>query len=95
MGTTYTIEKKQEEVVIAQNGANQASTSHTEYNLEVLGIMVSVMAAIMCIAFVLTVCKVCANKTKSLLRQELSAFQNNSVAGVIPQPVQRSNNYDV
>lgn len=95
MGTTYSIEKKQEEVVIAQNGANQASTSHMEYKLEVMGIIISVMAAIICITLVFIVCKVCANKTKRLLRQELSALQNNSVVSAIPQPVQRSNNYDV
>ncbi|CAF4946094.1 unnamed protein product [Pieris macdunnoughi] len=50
MGKTYSVEKKEEEVIIAQNGANQASTSHLEFKLEVLGIMVTVMSFIIFIA---------------------------------------------
>lgn len=91
MGKSYSVEKKEEEVIIAQNGANHASATHMEHKLEVLGTLVIMMAVIICLACVITVYKVLVNKTKRILRRELCASQNASVIGVIPQHAQRSN----
>ncbi|CAF4927613.1 unnamed protein product [Pieris macdunnoughi] len=91
MGKTYSMEKKEEEVIIAQNGANQGSTTHMEFKLEVLGIMVTVMLFIIFIACAVAVYKVCVYKTKRMLRRELMCASQNVSASVTQQQAYRPN----
>lgn len=92
MGKTYSVEKKSEELIIAQNGANGASTSHMEYKLEILGIAVTAIAVIFCMVCILTVYKLCVHKTKRLFHHAINTPPSISVTGVLPQP--RPTNYN-
>lgn len=75
MGKTYSVEKKEEEVIIAQNGANQATTSKLEMKLETMTIMMTVMAVIIGVALAVAAYKICRHGTGRALRKELDAFK--------------------
>lgn len=75
MGKTYSIEKKEEEVIIAQNGANHASTSNLEIKMETLTILITVIGVLMCVAVIIWAYKKCTDRTGKVLRKHLDGFR--------------------
>lgn len=68
--------------MIAQNGANQASATHTESRLEALGTAVTVTGVIVGVMLLVLLYKLCANRTRRLLRKELGLANSASVQSV-------------
>lgn len=82
MGKSYSVQKKEEEVIIAQNGANQASTSNLEIKMETLMTLVTVMGVLMCVAAAVLAYKKCTDRTGKVLRKQLDTFRAASVVAV-------------
>ncbi|CAG4993587.1 unnamed protein product [Colias eurytheme] len=80
MGKTYSVEKKDEEIVIAQNGANHATASNTDFKLEVLSVTVTVMAVILFVLCAILIYKVCVIRARKMLRKELNCSQGTDLS---------------
>lgn len=92
MGNTYSVEKsKDEEIVIAQNGANKATASNDNYKLEVLNITVTIMAVIIFVFCALLVYKYCVKNVKKVLRRELMLNQGTNLNVLSHQKVPNIN----
>lgn len=76
MGKTYSVEKKQEEVIIAQNGANGASTEHLETRIETYGLVITAMGVILLVLFIFCGCKMVMNKSQKWIKKQLADFQS-------------------
>lgn len=73
MGKSYSVEKKSEEVIIAQNGANGATTSQFEQNLEKYGTLATVLVVLIIIYVIYILHKKCKQDTRKMLQKEMSA----------------------
>lgn len=76
MGKSYS---KQEEIVIAQNGANGASTSSMEKKMEVYGIVITCVVVLLLLIGVYIVMHKCNKSVKKWARKEML-----SAVSVIP-----------
>lgn len=66
-------EKKEEKIVIAQNGANDATNSHWEQKIEIYGIISVSLISIILIFGIFLVYKRCNRSVKKWARKELSS----------------------
>lgn len=86
---------KQEEIIIAQNGANNAEQSSVEKKIDMYGILIGTLIAIIVTVMIYIVCKKCNRKVKSWARRELATAVSTSQidkAGVqaAPMPMTQS-----
>lgn len=89
MGKTYSVEKKTEEVIIAQNGANNASNSHIEQTIEKYGWIVLVILAAIVIYYSYMIHQKCKKNIKKMLQKEMTVWHSSAnlpVAQQQPQP---------
>lgn len=77
MGKTYSVEKKTEEVIIAQNGANNASNSHYEQTIEKYGLIIFGIAIIIAIYITYRMFKRCKQGAQKILRKEMTVWHSN------------------
>lgn len=91
MGKTYSIEKKTEEVIIAQNGANSATNSHYEQTVEKYGIVIIIIAAVLGICILYVVFKKCKMGTKKMLRKEMAVWHSTNSLPLAQQAQPRHN----
>lgn len=91
MGKTYSVEKKTEEIVIAQNGANEATTSHIEQILPRVELILTIIGIIITIYAAYRVFKKCKQGTRKMLNKEMSVWHsaNNIAMGQQQMPTAR------
>lgn len=87
MGKTYSTEKKTEEIIIAQNGANDATNSHFEQQVEKYGMAMSAVTILIIIAILYLVYKKCIQRARKVIRKEMAAAHNNQIS---PQQLQQA-----
>lgn len=94
MGNNKSVEEKREEkIVIAQNGANDASNSHWEQKIEVYGLVTISLISILLILSAFLLYKRCNRSVKKWARKELSsvAVVSTDKATIQPQFVAAQN----
>lgn len=91
MGKTYSVEKKTEEVIIAQNGANSATNSHFEQTIEKYGIVIMLIAAVLSIYILYMVYKRCKQGTQKMLRKEMAVWHSTTSLPMAQQAQPRHN----
>lgn len=88
MGKSYSVEKKSEEVIIAQNGANSATTSQLEQNLEKYGTIAIVIVLLCGIYLVFVLYKKCKQDTRKILQKDMAVWHSTMSLQVAPQQAQ-------
>lgn len=78
MGKTYSTEKRNEEVIIAQNGANDATHSHFEQQMEKYGTSISIVVMVIILAIIYIVYKKCIQRVRKVVRQEVAAGRSDN-----------------
>lgn len=74
MGTEQSKQvEKTEEIIIAQNGANDASLSHVEEKLKIFGSIASVAVVLLILFFGFFVLKCCRRGTSKLIQKHIAS----------------------
>lgn len=76
---------KQEEVIIAQNGANNASQSAWEQKIETYGIVIAGLLAIILLISIILICKKWNKGVKKWAKNQIVAVVASSQMDKVPQ----------
>lgn len=83
MGKSYS---KQEEIIIAQNGANNASQTTVEQKLETYGTVILIILGIILLFGILVMCKRCHSGVKKWARMEFALAAGSNQADKACKP---------
>lgn len=86
MGKSYSTEKKTEDIVIAQNGANDATNSHFTQKIDMV---ISIGAIVIVLVILYVMHKKCMHRIRKVVKQEISAGRTDNVQQIQQQALPR------